>query len=58
MQRPIADLPAPEDRETARRIGRVVLALYSSLALALCVSIAVHLVAKPLTIAEAPAESR
>jgi hypothetical protein len=53
MQRPVADLPTPEDRATARRIRRIVLVVYSSIALALCVSVAVHAALKPATIADA-----
>jgi hypothetical protein len=55
MQRPVADLPTPEDRATARRIRRIVVVVYSSLALALCASVAVHAALKPAAIAEVSA---
>jgi uncharacterized RDD family membrane protein YckC len=54
MQRFAADLATREDRATARRIRRIVVMVYSSLALALCVSVAVHAVLKPATMADAP----
>jgi hypothetical protein len=60
MQQPVADLPTPEDRATARRIRRIVVVVYCSLALALCASVAMHAALKPAAIAEtsAPAATK
>jgi hypothetical protein len=55
MQRPVTDLPTPEDRATARRIRRIVVAVYCSLALALCASVAVHAALKPAAVTETTA---
>jgi len=55
MQRPVADLLTPEDRATARRIRRIVVVVYCSLALALCASVAVHAALKPAAVADAAA---
>jgi hypothetical protein len=54
MQR-LASL-TPEDRKFARRIGRIILLAYSSIALALTASIIAHIALKNSTTAKPPIE--
>ena len=46
----------PEDRKFARRIGRIILLAYSSIALALTASIIAHIALKNSTTAKPPIE--
>jgi hypothetical protein len=57
MRRPLTAPLTPEDRKFARRIGRIVLTVYSSIALALTASIIAHIALKNSTTAKGPIEA-
>jgi hypothetical protein len=57
MRRPLTAALTPEDRKFARRIGRIVLIAYSSIALALSAGIIAHIALKNSTTAKAPIEA-
>jgi hypothetical protein len=56
MQRFNAPL-APEDRKVARRINRIVLIAYSSMALLLAADVAARVIPKDPAVARAPVET-
>jgi hypothetical protein len=56
MQRFNAPL-TPDDKAVARRIGRIILVAYSSMALALTVGVVAHIAMKHATVASVPAEA-
>jgi hypothetical protein len=57
MRRHLTALLTLEDRKFARRIGRIVLIAYSSIALALTAGIIAHIALKNSTAAKAPLEA-
>jgi hypothetical protein len=56
MRRPPTALLTPEDQKYARRVGRIVLIAYSSIALVLTASIIAHIALKNSTTVKPPIE--